>query len=76
MLWIMLGQDAIRRGRVFVLERYYWNGKPLPIGRLRFRFLLTASQRGYYYPGKHERDCLGEPTEVLALPGPDHRTAA
>lgn len=45
-------------GRVFVIERLFWRGTALPLGTMKLRWLLTASQVGYHYPGKLERDAL------------------
>lgn len=59
MLVPMLGDHDMSRGRALVLERLYWRGRPLPLGRARFRFLLTSRERGYHFPGREEPDCLG-----------------
>jgi hypothetical protein len=57
----MLGRDDVRRGRVFVVERLFWRSRPLPVGRVRLRWLLPASRVGYRYPGRQEPDVIDRP---------------
>ncbi len=56
----MLGTEEARAGAVLLLERLYWKGRPLPIGRVRLRWLTTRRAVGYWYPGKRPRDVRGE----------------
>ena len=55
----MPGRGEVSSGELFLVERLYWKGRPLPLGRLSFRWLRTRRERGYDYPGKRERDVLG-----------------
>lgn len=67
MIWPMWGEDEIRRGAWLVVERLYWRGRPLPLGWARLRWLTSASEQGYGYPGKPLR---------LERELPDHRRRA
>jgi hypothetical protein len=59
----MRGEASFRRGAVFVVERLYWRGRPLPVGVLKLRWLLPASRVGYDYPGRQLPDVLDRPGE-------------
>lgn len=62
----MLGTEPIFCTNLLAFERLYWRGHPLPLGVVRLRWLATAREEGYWYPGKRQRDVLGQESEQLA----------
>lgn len=70
----MPGNASFWRGAVFVIERLFWRGRPLPLGVVRLRWLLPASRVGYQYPGRVEPDVVDRPDEDEVVH--DHRAAA
>lgn len=64
----MTGDAEVKVGNVFVVERMFYKGSPLPLGRVYLRWLLSAGQRGYLYPGKVERDVLGNQERIPSEP--------
>lgn len=61
----MWGSKSFWRGRVFVVERWYWRGRPTWFGVLRLRWLLPASRVGYRYPGREEPDVIERPEGTI-----------
>ncbi len=59
----MRGTVSFVRRKLFVVERLYWRGRPLPIGLLKLRWLLPASRVGYDYPGRKLPDVLDRPDD-------------
>lgn len=66
----MWGQADFWKGRVFVVERLFWRGHPLPFGVLRLRWLLPASRVGYLYPGREEPDVIDRPSGTIVSMDP------